>query len=40
MLGRAECAKPASTPAGFSKAQSQPTCPRYKPTKFEMVINL
>ena len=30
----------ASTPAGFSRARSRPTCRSSSPTKFELIINL
>ncbi len=33
-------AVPASTPAGFSRARSLPTCRSMQATKFELVINL
>ena len=33
-------ARPASTPAAFSRARSRPTCRSQQPTKFELVINL
>ena len=33
-------ARPASTPAAFSRARSPPTCRCMQPTKFELVINL
>ena len=32
--------RPASIPAGFSRARSQPTCRSSSPTKVELVINL
>ena len=33
-------ARPASTPARFSRARSLPTCRSVQSTKFELVINL